>query len=57
MDVKNVPVHSYEVNIFSNMISTQPDWYSPRNDAGAFTHVPSLRILDRASVLRDNLHT
>ena len=38
MDVKNVPVHSYEVNIFSNMISTQPDWYSPRYNAGAFTH-------------------
>lgn len=57
MDVKNVPVHSYEVNIFSNMISTQPDWYSPQYDAGAFAHVLSLRILDRASVLHDNLHT
>lgn len=39
MDVKNVPVHSYEENIFSNMISTQPEWYLPRYDAGAFVHV------------------
>ena len=57
MDVKKVPVHSCEDDIFSKIDIDNGIIYSPLYNAEGFVHAPPLHISNRTFVLHDNPHT